>query len=89
MLFDLLFNSYFLLGYGTPERKISIKVEKISKYHPEIMDLYVNNILTFEKDPVLSQIILNASIKGNESKKELVEKNQCFFLQGCFLKDCC
>ncbi|MGE7999726.1 hypothetical protein ACQKOF_13805 [Lysinibacillus sp. NPDC093190] len=78
MLFDLIFNSYFLLGYGTPQRKINKKVEKISKYHPKIMDLYVNNILTFEKDPVLSQTILNSNIKDIESKRELAEKIKVF-----------
>ena len=48
------------------------------------MDLYVKNILAFEKDPVLSQIIFNASIKDNESKKELVEKINAFFYKAVF-----
>lgn len=79
IIIDLIINIYFSLGFGTPERKINIKVEKVSKYHPEIMDLYLNNTLVFEKDPALSQTILNSNIKNIELKRELAEKINAFF----------
>ncbi len=79
LMIDLIVNIYFSLGYGTPERKINIKVDKVSAYHPEIMELYLKNVHVFEQDPVLSQTILNSSIKNKEGKRELAEKIHSYF----------
>lgn len=84
IIIDLIINIYISLGFGTPERKINIKIEKVSKYHPEIMDLYLNNTPVFEKDPVLSQTILRTNIKNMESKRQLAEKINHFFTKGSY-----
>lgn len=79
MIFDIFYEVYHSLGYGTPQRKINIKVEKVSKYHSDIMELYVNNKHVFEEDPILSKTILHANIKKDEGKRELAEKIIAFF----------
>lgn len=79
IIVDLIINAYVALGYGTPQRKINIRIDKLSKYNPEIKDLYDKNKRIFEENPELSNLILNANIRSREEKQELSRKIQLFF----------
>lgn len=79
LIVDLIINAYVALGDGTPQRKINIRVDKLSKYNPEIKDLYDKNKRIFEENSELSKLILNANIRNREEKQELSRKIQLFF----------
>ncbi|WP_214691625.1 MULTISPECIES: hypothetical protein [unclassified Exiguobacterium] len=71
LLIDIIVSAYTCLGYGTPQRKINVKVEKISKNHPDLLDIYNSHQLFFEEDKSLSKMVLEGNIKTDEQKKEL------------------
>lgn len=79
LIFDLFMNAYISLGYGTPQRKIEVKIEKLSKEYPEIMNLYKSNINIFESDPELSKIVLKSKINNKELRDRLVSEIHSFF----------
>jgi len=79
IIVDLIINAYVELGYGTPQRKINIRIDKLSKYNPEIKDLYDKNKRIFEENSELSKLILNANIRNREEKQELSRKIHLFF----------
>lgn len=79
IFFDFFINAYISLGYGTPQRKIEVKIEKLSKEYPEIMKLYKSNINIFESDPELSKIILKSKINNKGLREKLVSEIYSFF----------
>lgn len=79
IFFDLFMNVYISLGYGTPQRKIELKIEKLSKNYPQIMQLYRSNIDVFESDPELSKNILKSKINNKERREKLVSEIYSFF----------
>ena len=72
-------NAYISLGYGTPQRKIEVKIEKLSKDYLEIMQLYKLNINIFESDPELSKNILKSKINNKERRERLISEIYSFF----------
>ncbi|PCK17435.1 hypothetical protein CEY02_20000 [Bacillus pumilus] len=68
---DIIANIYISLGYGTPQRKINVKIDKISKVNPEIKRIYENDKAFFEEDPKLSKLILESKVNTRESKEQL------------------
>lgn len=79
ILIDLIINAYVSLGFGTPQRKINIKIEKLSRYHPEVMDLYKTHQSVFEENEELSNLVLKSKIKNKKEKRELATKINLFF----------
>ena len=43
LLFDIVFNIYTSLGFGTKEYKIESKMEKIKCDHPQAYEIYLQN----------------------------------------------
>jgi hypothetical protein len=71
IIIDIIANIYLSLGFGTPQRKINVKIDKVSKFNPEIKRIYENDKRFFEEDPKLSKLILDSKIKTRESKEQL------------------
>jgi len=75
LLFDIVFNIYTSLGFGSKEYKIESKMEKIKGDHPQAYEIYVQNQVLFETDAELSRKILELNVKSklavNNTVKEI------------------
>ncbi|WP_339171277.1 hypothetical protein MKY51_09355 [Solibacillus sp. FSL R5-0691] len=75
LLFDIVFNIYTSLGFGSKEYKIESKMEKIKCDHPQAYEIYVQNQVLFETDAELSRKILDLNVKSklavNNTVKEI------------------
>lgn len=63
LLIDIIIGVYTSLGIGTKEYKINLKVEKISKTHPCLMDYYKKFQKEFEGETHLSRDLLALNLK--------------------------
>lgn len=70
LLVDIAVEIYTSLGYGTPQRKINVKVDKIAKEHNDLSNIYYSYQAYFESDKYLSDYILKKKIKTSFEKEE-------------------
>ncbi|MYL65482.1 hypothetical protein GLW07_19160 [Bacillus hwajinpoensis] len=63
LLLDIIIGVYTSLGIGTKEYKINLKVEKISKAHPCLMNYYKKFQKEFEGETHLSRDLLALNLK--------------------------
>ncbi len=72
-LVDLLIGLYMSLGFGTNEYKINVKIEKMAKDYPEVLDYYQKYQTLFEKDKELSDALIHLNLKDPEDTKDVVK----------------
>lgn len=73
LLFDFIIDLYVSLGLGTNEYKINIKIKKLAKDYPEVLEYYQKYQTFFEKDKELSEAILHLNLKDPENTKNVAE----------------
>ena len=70
---EMLIGLYVSLGFGTNEYRINIKVEKLARDHPEVLNQYYKHQTFFEQDKELSKAILQLNLKDPENKRSVAE----------------
>jgi len=74
LLFDIVFNIYTSLGFGTKEYKIESKMEKIKCDHPQAYEIYLQNKELFETNAELSKKILDLNLKNKVAVNNTVKE---------------
>ncbi|MCM3650998.1 hypothetical protein [Metabacillus litoralis] len=72
-MLDFLIGLYVSLGFGTDEYKINVKIEKLAKDYPEVLDYYQKYQPFFEKDKELSEALLRLNLKDSANTKYVVD----------------